>query len=332
MPKEMIKMNNSLKQIAKEIKKAKSIAIFTHINPDFDAFGSSMPLYYVLKKLNKHVVLFSKNKLTYQEGLLLDPSIICSEDCREDDFDLFISTDTPALHRLGDYSKIFENTNNNTIVLDHHNNYDLKGKFNFIDPTYSSCSEITFEILKLMKVKIEPFVATILYAGLSSDTNSFVNGNTNSASFMHGYELSKLNADLIGVNQKLYRTKTLVEIDFKKYLYANYKVKDDIAYCVIDYKTIKSLKGEKVNCSGFSTDLISIENINYSFSITEDETGLYDISFRAKQGFSVNNIASALGGGGHVCASGAKIKAKSADSLVKKVISLIEKNKKQNRE
>ena len=42
----MIKMNNSLKQIAKEIKKAKSIAIFTHINPDFDAFGSSMPFYY----------------------------------------------------------------------------------------------------------------------------------------------------------------------------------------------------------------------------------------------------------------------------------------------
>lgn len=320
-------MNNSLKQIAKEIKKANRIALFTHIDPDFDAFGSSMPLYYTLKKLNKHVVLFSKYHLTHQEELLLDPSIICSEDCKEEDFDLFISTDTPALRRLGEYSKIFENTNNKTIVIDHHNNYDLRGKLNFIEPSYSSCSEIIFELLKIMKVKIEPFVATLLYAGLSSDTNSFVNGNTNLSSFKCGFELSKLNADVKTVNQKLYRTKTLVGIEFKKYLYENYKIKKDIAYCVIDYKTIKALNGEKDNCSGFSTDLISIENINYSFSITEDETGLCDISFRSKQGYNVNTIATALGGGGHVCASGAKVKEKNISTLVKKILSLIEKNR-----
>ena len=44
------KTMNSLKEIAKIIKKSNSIAIFTHINPDFDALGSSMSLYYALKK------------------------------------------------------------------------------------------------------------------------------------------------------------------------------------------------------------------------------------------------------------------------------------------
>ena len=44
----------SLKSIGKEITKAKTILIASHINPDFDAVGSSVGLYLILKKLNKN--------------------------------------------------------------------------------------------------------------------------------------------------------------------------------------------------------------------------------------------------------------------------------------
>ena len=313
---------NSLKEIAKIIKKSNSIAIFTHINPDFDALGSSMSLYYALKKLGKKVELYIKDKLTYQADLLLDASILTSDDC-SDKYDLYIATDTPALHRLGDYADIFRNSNNNTIILDHHTNYDLKGKYNFIDVGFSSCSEISFNVIKLLKVKIDPLIATVIYAGLSSDTNSFVNGNTTATSFKNANELTKLGANIVDVNEKLYRTKTKTELKFKKYLYDNLKIVDNIAYCLIDLDTIKLLGGNKSNCSGFSTDLISIENIQYSFSIAEAEQGLYDISFRAKQGFNVNKIAKELGGGGHLCAAGAKIKAENIETLAENILKII---------
>ena len=51
-------MNSSLKEISQEIKNAKSIAIFTHKNPDLDAFGSSLALYYACKQLGKDVDVF----------------------------------------------------------------------------------------------------------------------------------------------------------------------------------------------------------------------------------------------------------------------------------
>ena len=320
-------MNKGLKQIAKLIKKAKKIAIFTHIDPDFDALGSSLSLYYVLKELKKEVVVFSKNNFTHQEKLILDESIINHNDCNVNNFELFISTDTPTLKRLGDYSSIFSNLNNNTIVIDHHNNLDLKGKHTYINANYSSCSEIIFELLKMMKIKISSFVATILYTGLASDTNSFINSNTNSFSFIHACELAKLGADLVEVNQKLFRTKTKMEIELKKYLYTNYKIKKDIAYCYVDNQTLKQLKAEKSNCSGFSTTLISIENINYSFSIVEDEDGNCNISLRSKDGYDVRKIAESLGGGGHICASGARIQSNNIKYVVNKILKLIENNR-----
>ena len=53
---------HSIKEISAIIKKAKKIAIFTHISPDFDALGSSNALYFALKELGKDVEIFIREK------------------------------------------------------------------------------------------------------------------------------------------------------------------------------------------------------------------------------------------------------------------------------
>ena len=49
----------SLKSIGKKINKSKNVLIASHINPDFDAVGSSVGLYLILKKLGKKVSIAS---------------------------------------------------------------------------------------------------------------------------------------------------------------------------------------------------------------------------------------------------------------------------------
>ena len=312
---------NSLKEISKQIKKAKSVAIFTHISPDCDALGSSCALMIALNKLNIHTNLFIKDQLlNYQVKLFPEKKILHTE-CDSDKYDLFIATDASALNRLGDYGDIFNDSNNITIILDHHYCDNLIGKYNYIDYHSSSASEIVFSLLKELKVDIDSEIATMLFAGLSADTSSFQNSNTNSNSYLNAHELCELKADISKVNQILYENKSEREIKFTRYLYNNYKVNGNCAYITLDKKTLRKLNGSKSDCSSFSRELVSIENIFYSFSLIEEDNGLYGLSLRAQEGYNVKKIAEKFGGGGHICASGAKFHAKNIKEATKMVLS-----------
>lgn len=313
--------NSSLKKIAKIIKKAKSIALFTHISPDCDALGSTFAMCYAITSLGKKVSLFAKDAVKPSDKLLFDESIILKE-CDPNEFDLFISCDVPATHRLGEFEQIFIEKDNK-IVLDHHPNSGLIGSFNFVDSTRSSCSEIVLDLLKELKVKITPEIASKIYIGLSSDTNSFVNSNTNEKSFIAAKELINYGADIAKLNEILYSTRTRKSIEFKKYLWNNYKIKNDCAYCLMPYEDLQELKGTKRDCDGYSHSLVTIQGVNYGFSIVEEPKGFFSISMRSKIGYDVRSKAELIGGGGHVCAAGARFYAKNMNEAKKKVLDIM---------
>ena len=310
--------NNSYKDILKIINKAHSIAVFTHINPDFDALGSSLSLVTYCRNLNKTAFLYTKNEFLDNQKLIFDNLKARHIDCDFDKFDLVISVDAPSVARLGDYGEGFMKQPN-SIVLDHHFNQGLLGRYNYIDKEMSSCAEIVFEILKYNKKNITKEIATYLYAGLSSDTHSFINSNVNEESFKHAYELVKFNADINDVNNKQFKFKTQKEIDFEKYLLDNMNIVKDCAYCVIDNNTLNKMNGKKSDCDFFSSKLITIQNINYGFSIIEDENGILNISMRSMTGYDVKRVAEKFGGGGHLCAAGAK----TSDYKIKELIEII---------
>ncbi len=311
---------DSLKEISKQIKKAKSIAIFTHISPDCDALGSSYALMTALTQMKINADIYIKEALTNEQIKLFNENRILRAECNTAQYDLFIATDVSSLNRLGDYSEIFSNEKNLTIVLDHHHCDKLIGKLNYIDTNSSSASEIVFLLLKELKVDIKSEIATMLFAGLTADTSSFQNSNTNAKSFLNAYELCELNAETIKVNQILYESKTEHEMLFNKYLLNNFKIINNCAYIAIDKKILKKLNGSKADCSFFSRALVSIENIVYGFSIVEEDNGLFSLSLRAKDGYNVKVIAEKFGGGGHICAAGAKLFAKNIKEATNMVL------------
>lgn len=313
-------MTKNIKKIAKTIIRANSIALFTHISPDCDALGSVFALYYTLTEMGKTVSIYSKDKFANVENLLFDECVVQKKVCDSNKYDLFISCDAPALFRLGEYAEVFKEKAN-SIVIDHHQNGGLLGKFNYINKSRSSCCELVLEILEAMKVKISSQVASKLYAGLSSDTNSFANSNTNEQTFNSALKLMRAGAEIGYINECLYQSRTRKSIEFKKFLWNNAKIKGECAYCVISNQELKELKGNKEDCVGFSRSLISIQGVNYSFSIIEEAPGIFNVSLRSKIGYDVLTKAEKLGGGGHLCASGAKIQAKSINEAKKMVLS-----------
>lgn len=321
-------MKTNLKQIAKVIKKSNKIAIFTHTNPDYDAFGSALSLYYACKLMNKDVDIYMKDELTKAQQLLINPSVFAKQ-YKNKDYDVLISTDVSAGNLLGDYEGVFISASNN-VVIDHHSSESLVGTYTFRDATYSSCSEIVLKLIKLMKVKITEQIASLIYIGLSGDTNSFTNINVTKNSFDCACECANYGANIVHINEIMYRTKTNKEAELEKILLNTFVRKKDIAYCVVTLDTLQKIKASKNDCDFYSSKLISMEGVNISFSIIESKPNFYNVSFRAKYGHNVRDVASELGGGGHIGAAGAKLEADSIEKLTKKVLNIIKKQREKN--
>ena len=256
---------NKIKEIVKVLKKSKSVALFTHISPDSDALGSTFGLSLALKKLGKKVQIFIKEEFTEGQKILFEEDEANRGECNVNDFDLFICLDASAIERLGDYAYCF-NDENNTLVLDHHvcNNYIAK--YNYIESESSSCCEIVYKVITALKIKIDSDIATKLYAGLSTDTSSFINSNTNSNSFLVASKLCLAGAKIQIVNQAIYQSKSLKSVVFKKHLLNNFQIKGECAYIGVDLKTLQELNGVKNDCSGFSKMLANYKEINYSWA------------------------------------------------------------------
>ena len=257
--------------------------------------------------MGKNAEIFIKDELLDNQKFLFNEIKIRQDNCNIKDYDLFIATDTPSLLRLGEYAYTFE-TNLKTIIIDHHK-ADGIGKYNYIDEESSSCCEIIFKLIKLLKIQIDKQIATYLYAGLSADSGSFKNSNTNANSFLTAHDLVLLGADLIKVNDILYNSSTIKEIELERYLLNNYKIKNKIGYITIDLKTLKLMNATKEDCQHFSRKLFSIYGVEQSFSLIEKAKGIYSVSLRGSTDKEVRTAAIKLGGGGHLGAAGATIEA-----------------------
>ena len=319
----MIKFSKKLKTT---IKTATNIAVFAHIRPDCDALGSALSLKEGLEKLGKSVDFFSKDKLTLNQLAIFGESEIKSDDCDFDRYDMLISVDASSFDRLGAYAEGFA-SHTCTLILDHHRGNNLTGTFKYVFPEYSSCSEMVMELLNFLKIKIDKHMASLLYSGLSADTNSFINTNVNYNSFYVALKLISLGADVNKINELQYKNKTKIEVECKKYLWSNFKYCDDVSYIVVSNKALSEMGATKPDCDNFSNELLSIQGIHYSFSLIEEEQGKINLSMRSKDGYNVQKIASSLGGGGHLCASGATILNKTLQEALDIVLNEVRKSK-----
>lgn len=296
--------NDDLKKIAKVLKTAKKVAIFAHTEPDFDAIGSALALKSALNLINVKADYICSEVQT-QTAISFFGENFATTKFDEKQYDTFISVDNPSKSRC-EHANVF-NCSSNSIVLDHHKNIDLNGKYNYIDTTKSSCCQIVFDLLLKGKYKINETIASYLFAGLAADTGSFIHSNTTQGSFLAAYKLKLLGANSDKFNEIFYKSITEKEINIKKFIYDNYKIQNGIVFCLISYDDMKKLKANKRDFSQVSSELNKLDKAKIAFSIVEKEKNMYYVSFRSKIGFPVREIAEKLGGGGHLYACASKI-------------------------
>ena len=310
-----------IKDIAKIVKKGERIAIVGHVSPDVDCFGSVFSLKESLQSIGKFIKVFADGNLTEKIKRIFKNCEL-NDEFKAEDYDLIIVVDTPNKQRLGKYGdEVLKHSN--IVKLDHHREKDnIFSEQEYVDVNSSSCSEICFLLINALKIKITQEIATYIYAGISADTNSFLNGNTNQNSLHIASEMTKFGGDLTLVNDVLYKSSTLKEWELDKKVFENAELFNNFGIVIIRYKDIENLGDEKNGTSKYANKIVNLENIKIGCVLTERNLNTFDCSFRSKNEVAVNKLAEKFGGGGHLNASGCVITGKYGD-VRKKVIDAI---------
>ena len=106
-------------KIIKLLNDAKNISIYSHINTDCDAMGSSLALKLALEQLGKNVDVYSNSDFPsnfkfYSEFM----DGVNKKNCEK--YDLAVCLDTPNENRLGKYKFSYRKGVKNVVVIDHH--------------------------------------------------------------------------------------------------------------------------------------------------------------------------------------------------------------------
>ena len=195
------------KDLKKAIKKAKSILILTHINPDGDALGSTLGFKCMLEKMGKKAAILLEKGLPEMFSVFGDEFL--NREYNEE-YDLVCALDCGDIARLGDLSKYFIG---NTLCIDHHVSTEKFAKTSYVDSKAAATGEIIYDLAKSLKIPFDSKMASALYGAILTDTGGFMFSNTTKKTHDIIGELIKSGADFYTLNKKLIQEK-----DYKRHL------------------------------------------------------------------------------------------------------------------
>lgn len=294
-------------EINDEIKKAKSIILTAHINPDGDAVGSGLALLLTLIDgyPNKNIRFMLQDDIPYTTKFLKFSEKI--EQYRGEEVfkvDLLIYLDSATKERTG---KIFERVNaKRTICIDHHISNPEYADINCVIRNSSSTSEIVYNFMKFHNYNFTKEIAEALYLGLVNDTGNFSHSNVNRGVFLMAADLVALGVDnnyIVNnfLNSNSYQALKIMGEALKNFKFFKEK---KLSYIYIDNLTMEKYAAKKEDTEGLVEKILSYNEAEVSLFLREENDGKIKGSMRSKYDVDVNKVANIFGGGGHYKAAG----------------------------
>ena len=299
-------MEHTLQQIADRIKCAKSVAIFTHMRPDGDAYGSALALAKALEYLNipTQVCVESDipSNLTFVEGM----DEVQKKTRME--YDLLVAVDCSEDARLGGLQEEFflaKRKHIDTINIDHHVSNSRFAKYNFVRECAANCINIA-QLIKYLGVPYDKKTAEYLLLGLLTDSGNFSHDDVDEEAFLLAAELVKAGADVCYYNYNLFKKQPKARAALFAKVMGGIRYYHDsrFAAAVISKQAMEGCGADIGMTEGFVDFPLNVDTVEVAATLLEVKKGQYKISLRSKEYADVNKIAGCYGGGGHIRAAG----------------------------
>ncbi|MCE9654542.1 bifunctional oligoribonuclease/PAP phosphatase NrnA [Clostridium celatum] len=320
----------TLSQIANLILEGKKIGITYHVSPDGDAVGSVLALLNALRSLNKECYVISKDSvsdnLKYLKG---SDEIIGDITEAKDETDIIVVLDCGNLDRV---SANLEEFTGKIINIDHHLSNDKYGDINYIDSKAAATAEIIFELVNIMGIDfsiendITKDIGTCIYTSIVTDTGGFRHSNVTDRTHNICSTLKKINVNNTFIYQSLFDNKEFnrIKIIGKALSKMELILGGKVALIELNKTFADEFGGEIGDTSDIISYGLQIKGVEVTLLLKEVEDGV-KASLRAKSYVDVRKIAEVFGGGGHVRASGIKIKNVSMEEAKYEILNEIQK-------
>lgn len=301
---------------------ADRIAIVSHKSPDGDSVGSSMAMYHWLRAwtpekdiqvchpdaapafiqwADEHKVI--RNFQDHQADVV---QILNSSD-------LVICLDFNDFSRVGkDMEPVLANSPAKKVMIDHHMHPNLEQfALSFSFPDHCSTCELLMEIIldSGMQKMISPELGACLYLGIVTDTGSFRFNSVRKETHQLVAMLLEAGVNHTAVHEVTFDDNTLERIRLRSYILSNCLevwTELETAVMYLSEEDMKRLPMQKGDTEGLVNVALSIKGVTRA-AFFKEEDGYIRISFRSKEGKTVNEIAQEyFQGGGHKQAAGGR--------------------------
>lgn len=319
--------NALLDEIGGAIRGAGGIALAGHVSPDADALASMGALHLALPELGKAgFAALPVGSISRRVEFIVALSGMKPATAEQiAGCDLAIVLDTAKEKRVNLDDGLRSLSEAAIVNIDHHASNTEFGRWNWVSPSASSTSELVYYLLRRLGCALTPTVATLLYAGIHSDTQGFSLTNTTPSSLAVGHALAAAGARIHDVCERLHRSHSREEFELLKTIYKNTRVAAE-GRLAWSCASLEELAAAGVDGSAIDDQVEiprSVADIAVAVLLTEGEPGVVRVNFRGEGSVSVLELAKQFGGGGHRASAGARIRG-SLEAVVPRVISAAE--------
>lgn len=293
---------------AVEFIKTKSSLIFvSHVNPDFDAYGSSCALALACALLGLRTYTYNLEGAVADYNFIPGVSEVQSE-LPDGKWDGLVVCDCGDEKRVGADLRERLTEFGPILNVDHHVSNSGFGEVNLVDTSACSTAEIVYQIIVELGIDLTQEIAIGLLAGIIGDTGSFRYESTSSKTFDIAKALLATGVKINEVCEAMYGNRSLASVKIQGEALSNAELQCDnrVIEGVVSQEMLQRHNGNTNDCEGLVESLRDISGIELAAFYREDTDG-WKVSLRSvTPDCDVAAIAASFGGGGHKVAAGFK--------------------------
>ncbi len=296
-------MNESISvaSAALALKQADDILIITHKNPDGDTLGCGFAMWAALTSLGKRARVANDGIIPARYTFMTDEY----EKRAVADFEprFILCVDTAALKLAGE--TMYEYAQRADLCIDHHGTNEFYAKQTLVDAESASACEIVGLVIDELGAQYTPYIASCLYAGVSTDTGCFRYSNTTASSHRFAARLFDSGIDFSTLNRLLFETKSRARAMLEQMAVASMEFALDgkLAFITVTREMMSRAGCDPSDIEGITPIPRMIEGVDAGVTLRELQNGNWKVSVRTVS-LDAAKICSGFGGGGHVRAAG----------------------------
>jgi phosphoesterase RecJ-like protein len=302
-----------VKELIDILRRAKTVAIVSHRDPDPDTIGSGIALGLALDSIGKRVTLHCADPVPEHARFLAWADRYTTEP-PPSTCDLIVTVDFGSADR----AKFALPTAPTLVNIDHHASNAGFGSVNLVDVTSAATAELVSRVIDALGVKWTADMATAALVGIMTDTGSFQFPSTDARALARAARLREAGADLQAITYNVFRNKRFQALKLWGFAFARLRREQDgqLVWTEVSREDFANAEALDEDISGLVEQIARASGMRVALLFNEHDAGAIKVSCRTSAwapSVDASAVMARFGGGGHVRAAGALVRGNAAE-------------------